>query len=404
MSGGGLMKALAAALLVTLVAGAAAQTPGSASTKPGQGATRAAAAGVAAAPDEVTAFGIEQLRMYFALSPAWQPDPAFKAAVADIAAAHIKRVSALIPDWVAEERASSRKPLTHYELTFRLSRRQVNEIALTSLESAGEAHDEAWLAVYSRPAACNAPPNVDGFAARMAMLEELPKEQRDAALAGERALLLRWGTVRGGLPQRSAASVEMQVAQKIGQIKAGGKRDSPPMSPQLAFLLLTRTDESPLYRKDRCAVARWWLSMQPAGDASARRKVLDELRYTTMFGIADRDYSERDSAAKPDLVASYPPLATRYHVEGLITLKLSIDAEGKLQRAEVLRRDIQVPGIRGNRPVAFETLLDAAAVARAASNRYAKPAPEKLKAGVMVATQEMQFTLNPEPPSTATKE
>jgi hypothetical protein len=46
------------------------------------------------------------------------------------------------------------------------------------------------------------------------------------------------------------------------------------------------------------------------------------------------------------------------------------------------------------RPVVFEALLDDASVARAKAQTYKAPASDKLKDGVMSATQAFVWTLN----------
>ena len=225
------------------------------------------------------------------------------------------------------------------------------------------------------------------------MLQAAPPAQRAAALDGERTLLARWGTVRQNLPARPVPSVDSEAARLIGQVRAGGKRPPLALSPMLAHTQISRPEKesNPESWTQRCARAQWWLSMQDLSDEDARSRALTAFRYAILVLPTDRyEYLRKPPAEDSN---GYPVAASTYGVGGLLTLRLQIDADGKLRSAEVRRRAIEMPGIRGNPPVAFEPVLDEFALTKAKAQHYVKPDAEKLRNGVIEVEQEFQFNL-----------
>jgi hypothetical protein len=67
--------------------------------------------------------------------------------------------------------------------------------------------------------------------------------------------------------------------------------------------------------------------------------------------------------------SGYSPVAIDFHVEGVTTIEAELDDQGKFIRAEVVSRKLKVPGVHDNPPIAFETMLDNAALDYAEKGR-----------------------------------
>lgn len=63
--------------------------------------------------------------------------------------------------------------------------------------------------------------------------------------------------------------------------------------------------------------------------------------------------------------ASYPPKARRRELSGTVEVLVARDETGRITGTRVVARDLSAPGLRGRRPVFFETTLDAASITRA---------------------------------------
>lgn len=95
---------------------------------------------------------------------------------------------------------------------------------------------------------------------------------------------------------------------------------------------------------------------------------LSAYRYGTMITAVDRVgnwFDDPDAPTEQQVAADgrppYPTMARRFQVTGTTVIKRTLDAAGKVADARVTTRKITVPGIRGVRPVAFETAFDALA-------------------------------------------
>jgi hypothetical protein len=149
-----------------------------------------------------------------------------------------------------------------------------------------------------------------------------------------------------------------------------------PMTPFLAGRVFAR-DRKPgkLDRWEQCARSQWWLQSQLAEQHADRRQALAVYRYSMMPDVTDvvpegfkpSSGPARNAAGTPD----YPRTAIYFQVEGATTLKVSLDDQGKVLKAEVVAREIRVPGVRNKRPLAFETLFDDAAIELARQRTYA---------------------------------
>jgi hypothetical protein len=302
-------------------------------------------------------------------------DPSLREWVAQLEREHGARMRTLVPAWIAEERAAAKDPnLRGADLIQALYLRSINEIAIGSVESVGPVHDEAWLKAVLAPTACRFLP-LAHFARRIAMIQAAPPDTRPALLAAEKELLSRWGTPRQGLPPRPAAAELMAADHAITRLREGLPVTAAPMTPLLAGQVFAR-DRKPGKpdRWEQCARSQWWLQSQLADGKTDRTQALRIYRFATMPDVGDfvpADYKPKAaSTAQPAGKPAYPPAANYFHVEGETTLHVSTDDQGHAFKAEVVARQMRVPGVRDNRPLAFETLLDDAALQFARQRSY----------------------------------
>lgn len=288
---------------------------------------------------------------------------------------HVARVRELLPAWIAQERAESHAPdLRGGALYQPIYRRLINEMAIWSVESVGTAHDDAWLKAVLSPKACSVlPPSP--FGRRIAMIQAAPIDVRPALLAAERQLLSRWGTKRQSLPPRPLAADLDAADQAITRLRAGLPVTAQPMVPYLAWQIFNRDRKpGPADRWQQCAKSQWWLASQLAGGKSDRTLALAVYRYSTMIDVHDfvpASVIEKAAATRrTEGQQPYPPVAAYFNVEGSTTVQAETDEHGRFLKAQVVSREIKVPGVRDNPPLAFETLLDAAALNYAAKRSY----------------------------------
>ncbi|MBV8465464.1 MAG: hypothetical protein JO218_05935 [Burkholderiales bacterium] len=314
-------------------------------------------------------------RGVFALPDDVTFDPPLRDALAQLAQDHLVHLRALLPVWIAEERAAAKNPaLRGAELAGALYRRSINELAIWSVESAGPAHDEAWLKAALAPTACrDLSPGY--FAQRAEHIQAAPADARSALLAAEKVLLSRWGTQREGLAARPTAAEMAAADQAVARLREGLPVAAVPMTPFLAGQLFSR-DRKPGKpdRWEQCAKSQWWLQSQLADGRIDRKQALTVYRYSTMLDAADfvppsfklKVDAAREAEGKP----GYPLAATYFKVEGTVSLLASTDEQGRAFNAEIAGRQLRVPGVRGNRPLAFETLLDDASIDYARRRSY----------------------------------
>jgi hypothetical protein len=138
-------------------------------------------------------------------------------------------------------------------------------------------------------------------------------------------------------------------------------------------------DYTAMHPVERCALQQWWLQESLRAGATPAA-ALNAFRYGTMLTAVDRfgDAFDKPGAAGKQDPASpppYPGIATRFGATGVTTVSVRLDAAGKPLQAAVTGRKVDVPGIRGVRPVAFENVFDATIekYAGAEDRHYAKP-------------------------------
>lgn len=311
-------------------------------------------------------------------------DPELRESAAQLAREHAARLRVLLPDWIAEERGVAKDPLLRgprlYQAIFA---RAINELAIQSVESAGPAHDQAWLKAALAPNACRVVYGVP-FARRVAMIQAAPVEARPALLAGEKELLSRWGTKRQALAPRPSTAELAEADHAITRLREGLPVTAAPMSPALAWELfaLSRKPGKPNVW-ERCVRSQWWLQSQLGDGKTDPSKALAIYRYSRLADVAN--YVPPGYQAAPAAVAgkpAHPRVASFYGVQGTIVMLVDTDEGGHAFKADVFEREIKVPGVRDNPPLAFETLLDDASTAFALQRTYPEGKAEKRKFGV----------------------
>jgi hypothetical protein len=297
-------------------------------------------------------------------------DPALRAAADKIGEEHVARIDKLFPGWLEEERvrqSSAGKPPPSQYVFYAVLARLLNELSLWQLEP-GDAHYEnaTLTALRNGAGVCD----VEGdyrftdFASRVLRIQALPAAEREAMLASERQLLTHWGRPRANpapwpdpLPQQAAYALLQR-----GPADADHPRAALP--PRLAYVVLSMNrDYTNLHPVERCVLQQWWLQ-ESLRQGAAPATALNAFRYGTMLTAFDR---LAEAFAKPDAAGArdpakpppYPGIATRFMATGVTTVSVQLDADGKPLDAAVIGRKIQVPGIDGVRPVAFENVFDA---------------------------------------------
>jgi hypothetical protein len=245
-------------------------------------------------------------------------------------AEYLPRVRALMERWFLEELAQP-----HPQRAFaRMLARLANEFALWGRDSLGPEQDAVLAQALQQPG--------------------LPAEMREAAVQAEALLLARWGQPR---PVSDAEPLAAEEA--LLQLRATGQAPATPLPPVLAFFYLGDQDDN---RRDpfvadpaaRCAMHQW------AGANPA------QFRAAMAMQAADFVWQERrKAAAKTADDAPYPSLSSFFGTRGVVTVQADVNAEGRVVRAKVIKRDVEVPGIRGVRPFAHEGALELATLAKA---------------------------------------
>ena len=329
-----------------------------------------------ASKESITAQYVSWLQSELALPRGGKIDLDLRDALRELTRAHVERMQPILRQWVTEEFAAVDSNTALQQALHRVNARFVNELALWRLQSPSPGYDAIWLRALQRPAACSILGNDGRFATQVAFMQAVPLSDRPRLLEGERWLFAQWGQDRHGLPARPEVSQAELVDQTISQIRAGMDVTGPAMPPVLAARLL-RDKVEDSYPSTACARNQWGLLLALAQGGERAAQALIGYRYASMPLAADMlrlPPAQSDSTPPPadEGPGSYPRLATAYGVEGVTTLEIVFDGAGKFVSAKVVDRAITVPGLRGVRPVAFETVFDEAAAARAATIAYPK--------------------------------
>lgn len=314
-------------------------------------------------------------------------DPDLRAEAESIASAHLARLKQVLPVLVDEERrlqtVKGVKPKGG-EVYYAVVARVLNELALWQLEPGDAAYEKATLDVLkTAPAACrfSGDPRFNDFASRITRIQAMPPGQRQAALAAERGLLEHWWKTRPALQEWPDPLPQDAAMAAIGKMRTGGERPPLALPPALASELLGNgTSYADLPGESKCRFAQWWLRVSLAQGKSPEA-ALSDFRYGTLIGAMDRygkafegeAEAERTSKAAASSGMAYPRLAARFDVTGVTTVGRSFDAAGKPVEAHIVKRTVEVRGIRGVRPVAFENTFDALSIRHGLQGVAAKP-------------------------------
>jgi Gram-negative bacterial TonB protein C-terminal len=341
---------------------------------------------------------LSNLRRQFEVPADLPLAPEFRAAAIDLAAAHVQRMKFVVERWIAEEVADGGVELHPVALHRRVEARLLNEFAVWHLVSVDRWHQERMLSLALEPQACHVSGQVDPFALRLELLNRLPTDQQGRALELERRLLAAWGEPNRQLPQRPVPSVDDALRSAIDALRAGtGQFDialPPGAAQQIHVSTSVRLEQMPDW--NACLLRQWWLRtrLQAAG---ADRGQIDLARRYDQAPQASSWFADPPSTTRPNAAKSaapeYPPFATRFEVEGKVEVEVTLDADGRPQRATVVKRLITVPGIRDVPPVAFDLVFDEFSVARALKTSFAKPDPVLAKAGHALARVELVWKL-----------
>lgn len=344
----------------------------------------------------------------FVLSKELKLDPILRAEADKISAAHLARIKQLIPAWVQEERrlhTGADSKAQSAEVFYAVWARLLNELAFWQIEPGDAAYEQATLHVLkSSPFVCRTKSDTrfEDYASRVARLQAMPVAQRQAALDTERLLLERWGKPRAVPPPWPNPLPQDAAMAAIAQIRDGGARPPLALWPSLASsLLATRASYKDQPQEGKCSLQQWWLTVSLA-QGGTPAAVLSAFRYGMLITVDNRvgrafDTEEpQASAVQPGATPVFPKLAVRFDASGSTRIRRQLDAAGKPVQASVVDRKITVPGIRGARPIAFETIFDEAALSYALNGG---PAVKPGKANF----QQFELVWKMDPPETATK-
>ena len=315
---------------------------------------------------ELAANALTWMGQIFAVSTSPDLDADLREAMSGLAAEHLARLGRLVPTWIAEARAHPGPPVTRAELGRQLRNRLINEIALWRLDSPGAAYDAIWMNAVLKPGACYSAGRASYLGVIMTWLQAVPPADRATALAGERELLARWGRPRPGLARRPESSLSDDEDMAIARLQAGDAAPDAPMAPVVAASVFA-ADRPAVRGYDQCALHQWGLAHAlRRGDAPAIG--LAAWRYAMLR--TDDDWSDPPPPADDKAAVSWPPVALASGMHGTVGVHTMADAQGRFASAAVFERHLTVPGVddeAGEPPVAFETLLDKASIAKAAA-------------------------------------
>lgn len=338
-----------------------------------QAPTVAASPPVSPAEERLLALAELQRTLDYALYlPADAPVPVtLRDALRSLLARERPRMVLLLNEWLDEELKTARsKDLA--EARQAVSNRVLNEMMLWRLDSAGAAHDQRLVRAAMRPAACVSTAIAPYMVELGTLLAQVPAAEQAAALAAEGELLGRWGQPRPRAAALPAPWLDDLAWQHIERLRETGTPPPLPMPTWLAwnFLVESPDDDLKQHHEGLCRLRQWQLAMAFAGRAEPFTDAQRAQQRLLLAPLITRWWGAREPDTADPL--AYPRLAQRLGVTGKTLLGYELDAQGQARDIRVVGREIAVPGIHGQRPVAFEALLDAGSLRRA---RLIKPKP-----------------------------
>lgn len=312
----------------------------------------------------------------FTVEPDSRFDDEMRAAAEAMQAEHLPRVKALLEAWLLEE---LKQPQPNRAFA-RMQARLANELAIWGRDTTGPAQDAALAQALQRSGVCRPVGSKLGdLVVRLALLRDLPPDVRREALQAERQLLARWGQ-----PRQVDETPPLDAEEQLLRVRALGLPPKKPVPPVLAHVYLGDVDDT---RRDpllagvdaRCAMHQW------AGANVA------QFRAALAAQAPDLFWQSRVDAVAPTADDNpFPRMPNYFSATGLVTVQADVNAQGRLVRLSVVKRELQVPGLRDVRPFAFEGMFDLATLAKARSMDWAAAAP---KEGVKTVQREFVWGL-----------
>jgi hypothetical protein len=335
----------------------------------------------------------ERLKADMALPERLALDGSLRTAASQMADAHVSRMRGVFQSWVVQQRPADGTPNDEPRALSPLFGRYVNELAQAWLQSPGREYDETLMPALLRPGICLRSYDMPLFAAQMALIQAVAPDRRSVLLDGERTLLARWGQPRPDLPPRPEPGQRDLEEANIARLQAGQEVAAPPMPPVLAAAVL-KDQRDRLSDGERCALRQWGLATALSLPGARPADALHAYRFAAAFTAQDAFAPlENGIAARAGSQQDYPLPAQFFEVEGKIQVEIEADVQGRLLHARIKARDIKVPGLHGARPVAFDTVLDEASLARARLAWKKPPATSTPRDGHPIQTLEFVWRL-----------
>jgi hypothetical protein len=197
--------------------------------------------------------------------------------------------------------------------------------------------------------------------------------------------------VRAAPPARPSPSLDDVAWRAIDEQIAGKAALPAPLTPVLSWNLLGLPSDRATRKKLNCALQTWMLATdlnQAKGDLPDERWLMH--KYARMPDAVSWWDQATPTSPQAD---EYPSLARSLVVEGSVTVKITRQADGKLLRTEIIRRDLKTPGPKDQRPLFYETLLDEASLAKATALPPGQPTQDEIKSGLYMRQVNFSFVL-----------
>ncbi|RVU49547.1 energy transducer TonB [Rubrivivax rivuli] len=304
--------------------------------------------------------------------------------------------------WLQEIRAAhpqASAPVTLLHLMARMN----DELVAWLVSSPGAEREATEWRLAQHPGYCRLRSKLheDGWALladRLLFLMPLQGSERDAAIAAERQRWQRW--LSGSLPATSSPmpSPQLQAFQAAERQRADEPVGTRAMTPWLSRQVLGERPPVPYGGlMVECALMQWWLANEVPRAGLSPEAAMRLFRFGTLPANENLLLmaGEVRQRARRAAAEDYPPIAQRFEVTGATEVAVVIDAAGRVRDVQIIRRTLQMPGLRpGHVPLALEQTMDRATFARVRAMRHAKPDASKLRQGVVSRQLELLWNLD----------